>query len=105
MMRRPPRSTLFPYTTLFRSDEVARHLTLHGTNWESDGSLLWKFDNYARAISPLGHHIADSVELFSQITCPTLFFWGTERCLPVPDDDPRYQAIPNHRMIKVRSEE
>src|SRR3712207_8072023 len=22
MMRRPPRSTLFPYTTLFRSDEV-----------------------------------------------------------------------------------
>src|SRR3712207_8786329 len=23
MIRRPPRSTLFPYTTLFRSDEVA----------------------------------------------------------------------------------
>src|SRR3712207_7246027 len=37
MMRRPPRSTLFPYTTLFRSQEavtVARGrglLTLHGT--------------------------------------------------------------------------
>src|SRR5258708_28680010 len=27
MIRRPPRSTLFPYTTLFRSREVAR---LHG---------------------------------------------------------------------------
>src|SRR2546422_7207095 len=25
MIRRPPRSTLFPYTTLFRSDEVVRH--------------------------------------------------------------------------------
>src|SRR5438067_5407795 len=24
MLRRPPRSTLFPYTTLFRSDAVAR---------------------------------------------------------------------------------
>src|SRR3712207_8095425 len=24
MIRRPPRSTLFPYTTLFRSDEVIR---------------------------------------------------------------------------------
>src|SRR2546426_1676736 len=24
MIRRPPRSTLFPYTTLFRSEEVAR---------------------------------------------------------------------------------
>src|SRR3712207_7261101 len=26
MIRRPPRSTLFPYTTLFRSDEVDQHL-------------------------------------------------------------------------------
>src|SRR5436190_7923603 len=26
MIRRPPRSTLFPYTTLFRSVEVADHL-------------------------------------------------------------------------------
>src|SRR2546429_6793584 len=25
MIRRPPRSTLFPYTTLFRSDHRARH--------------------------------------------------------------------------------
>src|SRR5258705_3196407 len=25
MIRRPPRSTLFPYTTLFRSADVARH--------------------------------------------------------------------------------
>src|SRR3712207_8481120 len=25
MIRRPPRSTLFPYTTLFRSDAVAQH--------------------------------------------------------------------------------
>src|SRR5947209_15578892 len=24
MIRRPPRSTLFPYTTLFRSDEIGR---------------------------------------------------------------------------------
>src|SRR3712207_9538005 len=26
MIRRPPRSTLFPYTTLFRSVEAVRHL-------------------------------------------------------------------------------
>src|SRR3712207_7592968 len=26
MIRRPPRSTLFPYTTLFRSDDAAQHL-------------------------------------------------------------------------------
>src|SRR3712207_7739251 len=30
MIRRPPRSTLFPYTTLFRSDRPAqRHRVLH----------------------------------------------------------------------------
>src|SRR3712207_8101339 len=30
MIRRPPRSTLFPYTTLFRSVELARHLLVGG---------------------------------------------------------------------------
>ena len=83
------------------SDQVARHLTLHGTNWESDGSLLWKFDNYARAMAPLGHHIPDAVEVFRQITCPTLFFWGTESFLPIPEPDPRFQAVRQRRLIKV----
>src|SRR3712207_7469542 len=30
MIRRPPRSTLFPYTTLFRSAEEDRHRLVHG---------------------------------------------------------------------------
>src|SRR3712207_7606550 len=29
MIRRPPRSTLFPYTTLFRSDQLATLSILH----------------------------------------------------------------------------
>src|SRR5947207_2059705 len=29
MTRRPPRSTLFPYTTLFRSDECRQHHVAH----------------------------------------------------------------------------
>src|SRR2546430_5867572 len=29
MIRRPPRSTLFPYTTLFRSDQALAHDRLH----------------------------------------------------------------------------
>src|SRR5258708_16342518 len=37
MIRRPPRSTLFPYTTLFRSP--ARALSLALTNGEHCGSL------------------------------------------------------------------
>jgi pimeloyl-ACP methyl ester carboxylesterase len=83
------------------TDEVARHLTLHGTNWDSDGSLVWKFDNFARVFAPYGHHISDAVEVFSQIACPTLFFWGQESFLPIPETDPRYVAIPKRRLIKV----
>src|SRR5690349_24256347 len=41
MIRRPPRSTLFPYTTLFRSDELRLHLVrfvVHlGAEQEQDG--------------------------------------------------------------------
>lgn len=83
------------------SDEVARHLTLHGTNWEPDGSLVWKFDNYARLFPPYGLQIEDSVEVYGQIGCPVLLFWGLESFLPIPQDDPRKRAIRNCRLIRV----
>jgi pimeloyl-ACP methyl ester carboxylesterase len=83
------------------SDDVARHLTLHGTNWDSDGSLVWKFDNYSRAFPPYGHNIPEAVEILSHITAPTLFFWGEQSFLPIPGGDPRYQAIRHRRMITV----
>jgi len=83
------------------SDEVARHLTLHGTNWDSEGCLTWKFDNYARAISPFGHTLSDTAEIYGQITSPTLLFWGLESFAPVPDEDPRVKAMRNCRIIKV----
>src|SRR5256885_10672554 len=39
MIRRPPRSTLFPYTTLFRSNRISRqHLQEFG--FEPDASIL-----------------------------------------------------------------
>ncbi|HWF03941.1 MAG TPA: alpha/beta hydrolase, partial [Candidatus Angelobacter sp.] len=83
------------------SDEVARHLTLHGTNWDSEGCLTWKFDNYARALSPFGHTLTDSAELYGQITSPTLLFWGLESFAPVPLDDIRVNAIRDLRLVKV----
>jgi len=83
------------------SDEVARHLTLHGTNWDPDGSLVWKFDNYVRPFPPYGHQIEDGVEVYGQIKCPVLMFWGLESFLPLPDADPRKNAICDCRLVKV----
>src|SRR2546429_1929082 len=61
MIRRPPRSTLFPYTTLFRSqirDEVAferlrRRAELEGRADDTDEAIQRRLDNYHRETEPL----------------------------------------------------
>jgi pimeloyl-ACP methyl ester carboxylesterase len=83
------------------SDEVARHLTLHGTNWNADGSLIWKFDNYARIFPPYGHHIEDFRTVLGEIACPVLLFWGMESWAQDPETDGRASMIKNHRLVKV----
>jgi pimeloyl-ACP methyl ester carboxylesterase len=83
------------------SDEVARHLTLHGTNWNADGSLIWKFDNYARIFPPYGQNIDDMRAILGQIICPVLLFWGMESWAPDPEVDGRASVIQNHRLVKV----
>ncbi len=83
------------------SDDVATHLTLHGTNFDAGGAMVWKFDNYARIFPPYGHNIQDATEIYSRIQCPSLMFWGLESFAPVPDQDPRFQAIPGCRLIPV----
>jgi pimeloyl-ACP methyl ester carboxylesterase len=85
------------------SDEVAKHLTLHGTNWEADGSLIWKFDNFVRLFPPYGHRIDDTAEIYARITCPILFFWGLESFLPVPETDPRRKVIRDCRIVRVEN--
>src|SRR5256885_9500203 len=44
MIRRPPRSTLFPYTTLFRSDDAERHVCRPLLPW------LWDKDRRDRRL-------------------------------------------------------
>ena len=83
------------------SDEVARHLTLHGTNWNADGSLSWKFDNFARIMAPFGSQIDEARELWAQIDCPVLLFKGLESWASDPEEDPRATAIRNRRVIRV----
>jgi len=85
----------------FLTDEVAQHLTLHGTNWSADGSLVWKFDNYTRVIHPFGLGLEEAVQILGQITCPALLFWGRQSFARDPDGDPQAAAIRNKTIVKV----
>ena len=44
MIRRPPRSTLFPYTTLFRSEEYEASINYTETNAEDAAKLIAQYE-------------------------------------------------------------
>src|SRR5262245_65033746 len=49
MIRRPPRSTLFPYTTLFRSQCARRHLGSNRQTFFHGGPNVWCLARLTRA--------------------------------------------------------
>ena len=58
MIRRPPRSTLFPYTTLFRSlaiDKQANLVIIELKRDESGSSVDWQSIKYASYCSNFTH--------------------------------------------------
>src|SRR2546421_9560246 len=61
MIRRPPRSTLFPYTTLFRSHRRAEHGQLEAIGPERPGDV----DVVRVARAPRGHD-CDVIEARSE---------------------------------------
>ena len=81
--------------------ERARHLTIHGSYRDEDGTYLWKFDNYVRATSPYLFNINDARELWGKITCPTLLLRGTESWAQDPVKDGRASAFQNYRFYNI----
>src|SRR3712207_7383116 len=79
MIRRPPRSTLFPYTTLFRSRAASMQLLkrrlLRGGGWAFGGKMLIAFTGLAssallaRLLTPegLGTYFLRSEEHTSEL--------------------------------------
>src|SRR5258708_28649576 len=55
MIRRPPRSTLFPYTTLFRSEAFPKHLRVLAARTEGPLQGLIR-ENLAEEENPAGPH-------------------------------------------------
>jgi pimeloyl-ACP methyl ester carboxylesterase len=85
----------------FLSEDTARHLTLLGSIWNADGSLKWKFDNFVRAFSPYVFNMEDACEIWSQIACPVLLFWGEKSFTEDPLKTGHIRSIPHHRLIRV----
>lgn len=71
------------------SEEQARHLTIHGSNQNEDGTYSWKFDNYVRSFPPTGIPIEETWGMFKSITCPTLLVRGLESWASDPVADGR----------------
>ncbi len=86
-----------PYLT----DEMARHLTRFGSNWNPDGTLSWKFDNFIRAIPPYSFNMGEAREIWSQIRCPVLLFHGLESFTEDPEKAGVLEAIADHRLVRV----
>lgn len=54
------------------SEEQARHLTVHGSNQNEDGSFSWKYDNYTHAWPAYRIPQEETRGLWEEIACPTL---------------------------------
>jgi len=83
------------------TEEIARHLAFHGTNWSPDGTLARKFDNFVRATPPCGHEGNDILVVRRRITCAMLLFRGVDSWLMGLDMDERLEFLPSFLMINV----
>ena len=83
------------------SEDQARHLTVHGSNQNEDGSYSWKFDNYVRAFAPIGLSPEETWKIYARINSPTLLIHGTESWASNPQDDGRAKVFDNSTVAGI----
>ncbi len=79
----------------------ARHLTIHGSNQNEDGTYSWKFDNYVRTFPPVGLSPRQTRELYGRIACPTLLIHGAESWASDPAADGRAEPFQDVRVERI----
>ena len=82
--------------------EMARHLTIHGSRRNEDGTYTWKFDNFVRIHSPYEFNIEDARAIWNQIKCPVLLIRGTESWASDPEEDGRADAFHDHQVVTIQ---
>ena len=81
------------------SDDLARHLTIHGLSQNEDGTYSWKFDPYVRPFAPYDMSREEIEHLWGRIACPVLLMWGTESWHTDPEQDGRSKLFRNARVV------
>ncbi|WP_353218194.1 alpha/beta hydrolase [Sandarakinorhabdus sp.] len=83
----------------FLSEDQARHLTIHGTHRNEDGSYSWKFDNYLHLPWLPDGNPDQTAELWSRITCPTLLMYGEKSWASNPTKDGRIDYFKSAEVV------
>ncbi len=83
------------------SEEQARHLTVHGSYRDEDGTYLWKFDNYTRTTTPYLFNKNDARELWGGIDRPVLLLRGTDSWASDPVEDGRADAFQQYEFHNI----
>lgn len=85
-----------------RADQ-ARHLTIHGSNQNEDGTYSWKFDNYTHVMSPFDMSIEQTRELWKRIDAPLLLISGSESWFAQRHKDDPTSFFQNARHVQVKN--
>src|SRR3712207_346773 len=97
MIRRPPRSTLFPYTTLFRSDSATAYVAATMYKHDDFKPYLYKTNDYGRTWKKIDAGIPDGS--FTRVVREDphrrgLLYAGTETGMFISfDDGERWQPF------------
>lgn len=80
------------------NEAQARHLTLHGTTENEDGSYSWKFDTYIRTHYPVDLTNDEQRALWRRIECPVWLVHGADSWAKHPNDAGRADEFRDARV-------
>lgn len=80
------------------SPEQARHLAVHASLLNEDGTYSWKFDPYTRVREPIWQGVEEMIGYWSRITCPTLLVRGQDSETSDPFTPDRLRHFRNARV-------
>ncbi len=81
--------------------EQARHLTVHGSNQNEDGTYTWKYDNYTHAWPAFNVPSKQLTELWRQIECPVLVINSTDGFKNRVGQDDTEKHFQNARVVNI----